>query len=585
MSHNCAITGGFTESLARCKNKKIRDIRRIFISLIDLFSLSMVGIFSSAHSCHSMFTFSPVYSLFPIASLLFLSCLSGWSQEANAIPRRAVQQVKNYSSLPISGRSSLEWKQEADKGDFNSMMKLSRFWLARIDQGDHRTVQGQEARHWVTYWLGQAVKQSHPAPLFYLEKLKFSERDSTIDSDWFDQLKNIIDSCEIRATQGDLESISTLIEYFDSPDQQQFDRWVSALRAKSNLGEGQSQADLARLLLLFPEFQKVDGEALILAEQSASQGNTDGMTIAGKLMLSQEKKDGENEDLQQKGIDLLAKAAEAGHIEAIETLQKEASSATKAKLPWTIKELTQMLCDRNQIEFLTTRGQELVEKNIDAPGGLSMLSRAADQGSFTALDLLSTYYQDNGYNVPESPEKTVEYASRLAKANGIRGLIKMASYYERGFGVPKDEKKAMECVRQAMNQGVPEANVEYARLLMKGIGIPADTEQAFSLLKKIESENPETPSLDFLLGYMYEEGIGTGRNFNNAILYYTKGAHAQDTRAMNNLASMYELGVGIPKNMEKAAEWYLKAANMGNHDAKRNIKKISIPFKPSSPIK
>lgn len=530
-----------------------------------------------------MFRPLPAYPLLTILPYLSLLCLSGYAQDVTPTHLQPPAQQSNAASpLPYSGQSTLEWKQAAEKGDFNAMMRLARFWLARIDQGELRTVQGQEARHWATYWLNQATKEAHPAPQFYLEKLKFSEKGASIDEDWFNQLKNIVDSCEIRSSQGDWEAICTLIEYFDSPDQQQFDRWTLPIRSKANSGDAQAQADLARLLSLFPEFQKVDDEALTLARQAASQGNTDGMMISGKLILSKEKG---NTSAKEQGLSLIGQAAKVGHIEAINTLLHEYSQDPQNQLPWNETGLIQMLCDRGQIDVLTKRGQELVEKNIDAPGGLSMLSRAADQGSFTSLDLLSTYYQDNGYNVPESPEKTIEYASRLAQNNGIRGLIKMASYYERGFGVTKDEKKAMECVQQAMKQHVAEARVEYARLLMKGVGISANPQQAFALLKQIEHEAPETRSLHFLLGYMYEEGIGTLRDSQQAILHYTKGAQTGDTRAMNNLGSMYELGVGVPKDLEKAAEWYQKAASQGNHDAKRNIKKINIPFKINPPNK
>ena len=515
-------------------------------------------------------------------SLLILCNPSAISQEKVNPLHSLRSQEKNITPLPLSGLSTLEWKQNADKGHFASIMKLAKFWMAKLDKEKQKTPQAQEAYHWAVHWLKKASESAHPAPQYHLMKLKYSEwaPDGSEASSSFDELKDIADSCQIRATQGDIEAILVLMDYVDEPDQQQFDHWVYPIRKKANSGDGQAQADLARLLFMLPEFQKIDSEALILAQQAATQDNPDGMYLAGRIMLSPV-----NElRVKEEGISMLINAAQAGHIEALAFFASPNLSLESVNiLPWDHKKMgiIQMLCSRGQLDFLIQRGIELVEKNIDAPGGLSMLSRAADQGSFTALDLLSKYYQNNDYNVPEDPVKSVAYASRLICHNGVNGFLKMASYYERGFGVEKNEKKAFEYAHQAMQMNVPEAYVVYARLLIKGIGTVANPREAFSLLGKLEKESPQTPSLQFLLGYMSEEGLGTNKDFHVAFSHYMKGALSGDTRAMNNLASMYELGSGTPKNIQKAVEWYLKAAQNGNLEAQRNMKKINHPLNKS----
>lgn len=525
-----------------------------------------------------MTSFLPVFfSLFTF-SLLVLPASSSSSEEQIDPPVSPLQQQNKFSSLPLSGQTTFELRQNALKGDFGSMMKLARFWLERIDREKQKTNAWQEATLLSTYWLKKAAESAHPSPQFYLKKLEFKKQSPSSENNWFDELKDIAESCDIRTAQGDLEAILTLMDYFGSPDQGQFDHWTQLLREKANLGESQPQADLARLLFQFPEFQKNRDEALMLATESAKQNNSDGMTLAGKIMISQGKESKEDKPIEKKGMAMLLQAARYGHIEALKTLLKTVNCGENGISGEVYKSIIKELCDRGEIDILTQRGKELVEKNIDAPGGLSMLSRAADQDGLSALDLLANYYQDNGYNVPESPEKSVEYASRLVAQNNVRGFIRMASFYERGFGVEKNEKKALEYILQAMQMDMPEAKVEYARLLMKGVGIPANPKEAFALLKTIEKEDSQTPSLHFLLGYMYEEGAGTDKDAAKAIDHYTLGAEAGDTRAMNNLASMYELGSGTPKDMQKAVEWYRKAAENGNIDARRNMKKINIPL-------
>ena len=75
------------------------------------------------------------------------------------------------------------------------------------------------------------------------------------------------------------------------------------------------------------------------------------------------------------------------------------------------------------------------------------------------------------------------------------------------------------------------------------------------------------------LGYMYENGLGVGQNYETALSWYQKSAR-RSSLGQFRLGSMYERGEGVPKSDTEAAVWYQKAANAGNTDAQRRLGKI-----------
>lgn len=65
------------------------------------------------------------------------------------------------------------------------------------------------------------------------------------------------------------------------------------------------------------------------------------------------------------------------------------------------------------------------------------------------------------------------------------------------------------------------------------------------------------PALDFL-GYMYECGLGTGKDFSIAINLYKKGVEKNYAPCLLNMGRLYENGSGVEKNPVKAFSYYKK---------------------------
>lgn len=72
----------------------------------------------------------------------------------------------------------------------------------------------------------------------------------------------------------------------------------------------------------------------------------------------------------------------------------------------------------------------------------------------------------------------------------------------------------------------------------------------------------------FQLGKLYYYGgNGVGRDFLEAVYWYTKSAHAGNADAACNLGWCYETGNGMEQSWAKAFEWYTRSAEAGNRVA------------------
>lgn len=92
---------------------------------------------------------------------------------------------------------------------------------------------------------------------------------------------------------------------------------------------------------------------------------------------------------------------------------------------------------------------------------------------------------------------------------------------------------------------------------------------AFSMYHNAALENHAVSQ--FCVGYYYEKGRGTTRNFAKAAEWYEKAAGNRNDSAMNNLGLLYLNGFGVTENHQKAMEWFQKAAAMNNYNAIANI--------------
>ena len=140
----------------------------------------------------------------------------------------------------------------------------------------------------------------------------------------------------------------------------------------------------------------------------------------------------------------------------------------------------------------------------------------------------------------------------------------VGSMYQNGRGVTADRDKATEWYTKAAAQDNQKA---ISRLeLMKA------NEARFSRTEPRASQGDVDSQYD--LGNMYEKGIGTGINYQQARGWYEKAATAGHARASFNLGLMYHEGTGIGRNNKTAYKWFRDAAGKGSIPAQYYLGKL-----------
>ncbi|MEY8701744.1 tetratricopeptide repeat protein [Francisella philomiragia] len=86
---------------------------------------------------------------------------------------------------------------------------------------------------------------------------------------------------------------------------------------------------------------------------------------------------------------------------------------------------------------------------------------------------------------------------------------------------------------------------------------------AFSILKEIVDNNEATAQDFFYLGYSYQYGLGTEKNYFDAYKYYKKSASSNYPQAFYQIGTLYKDGLGVNKDNKKAIEYFKKSYNLG----------------------
>lgn len=86
---------------------------------------------------------------------------------------------------------------------------------------------------------------------------------------------------------------------------------------------------------------------------------------------------------------------------------------------------------------------------------------------------------------------------------------------------------------------------------------------AFSILKEIVDNNEATAQDFFYLGYSYQYGLGTEKNYFDAYKYYKKSASSNYPQAFYQIGTLYKDGLGVNKDNKKAIEYFKKSYDLG----------------------
>lgn len=120
-------------------------------------------------------------------------------------------------------------------------------------------------------------------------------------------------------------------------------------------------------------------------------------------------------------------------------------------------------------------------------------------------------------------------------------------------------------LKEKAEDGDVSAQNELANAYFVGIGTEKNIDEAMRWWSAAAST--EDGKASSMLGTMYYLGIGTAKNTVEAIKYWEIGAAKQDLDAMSQLGFVYLLGDTVKKNIKVAYMWFNLAASKGDTQA------------------
>jgi TPR repeat protein len=245
---------------------------------------------------------------------------------------------------------------------------------------------------------------------------------------------------------------------------------------------------------------------------------------------------------------------------------------------------------------------------------------ASDKGNGAAQANLSNLYR-LGQGVERNGDTAFQLALKSSKQNFGAGWNVLGLLYRDGFGVRQDSTKAIESFKSAVSPTVrlPAYNAYYnlGAMYANGIGVTSDAEQAVrwlefgAKLNQLDSLNllssivavgaksvPADPSRAFslarqaydkgsadagdILGWFYRDGVGTAKNVQMAVQYFTEARDKGVVAAYANLGRLHLEGRGVNKDAAKAHEYFLVAKSQIDRLGKGNKKFIEDYFASAS---
>jgi TPR repeat protein len=264
------------------------------------------------------------------------------------------------------------------------------------------------------------------------------------------------------------------------------------------------------------------GKSIAYLEKAAGQGHVKAAHSLGNYLCDQQ-------DHDEKGMQLLRQAAERGHIAAAYRL--------------------------GTINY-TKRNYKEAEK---------WLLKAADGGLTEAQYIVGLMYWDgqdkDGQGLTQDREKAEKWFRKAANEWDANAQYRLGTLYDDAPGHVHDYAVAVSWYRKAAEQGLPEAVASLGTMYYLGHGIEQSNEKAAECFERAAKDG--NPWAQDYLGEMYEQGLVVAKDEEKAAYWYKQAAEQGHASAQYHLALLYETGHGVEKNPVEARKWFEQAAARG----------------------
>ena len=123
--------------------------------------------------------------------------------------------------------------------------------------------------------------------------------------------------------------------------------------------------------------------------------------------------------------------------------------------------------------------QALRKLSAQEPGGLALMTKAANEGYAPAEFHLGKLYENGEAGLVKDPAAARRWTERAAQAGEPRAMHNLALYYFDGVGGSKDLIEAADWFRKAAGAGVVDSQYNLGRLYEQGYGVQRDPAEAY----------------------------------------------------------------------------------------------------------
>lgn len=205
------------------------------------------------------------------------------------------------------------------------------------------------------------------------------------------------------------------------------------------------------------------------------------------------------------------------------------------------------------------------------PSGIAELISLADKGDGEAAYELGRIYEYGLLDEAQDFTKAYHYYQISHSKNNPLGSLALGYMYLNGCGTYKSLAHAESCFKSATLGGISEGYVGIGRVALLSPVTTASARKAYNNIKKA-AEDESCIDAQYYMGYLYENGIGTIKNYDEAMKRYfnvldlgikrEEDSFAVDM-AYTRLGLMYLKGIGTEVDVDEAIAMFREASDDG----------------------
>lgn len=212
--------------------------------------------------------------------------------------------------------------------------------------------------------------------------------------------------------------------------------------------------------------------------------------------------------------------------------------------------------------------------------GEAWLIKAGEKGQINAASLLATLYGKGEHGITQDMvkyrywfEKWAEYTAAEGDYTIVTRLAGLYSgrVYDSSINStwPKNSVRSEELYKMSANSGDHNAQIELGIIYLSGKGIKKNEQLALQYFLKAAATKAHVERALCHLVVMYEQGIGTGENREEAQKLLDRIMNNKDYTAgsLNLIGHLYHKGEYLPENDVMAAKYYKLSAIRGKPEA------------------